>query len=235
MAAEGGARVVLGPGVEALAGRAAWIAATRTLVVADVHLGKGESLAALGAPMPLCMHAPLLARWAQLVISVRAARVVIVGDLLHARAGLTRLLIDEIGAWRREALAGVEVVLIPGNHDRSHAAVASAWDIVVREASVREGHVLFVHDPADVAPQSLLAGDVAICGHVHPVVCVGGLHGSLRAPCFVVDQAAGGGSVVILPALTDFSRGASVGPQVGRRVIAAVDGVLLEFPSRPAS
>lgn len=222
---------MLGPGVAALAGRAAWIAASRTLVLADVHLGKTETLAAFGAPMPAKMHAALLTRWAGLVSREQAARVVIVGDLLHARAGLTPLLVDEVAAWRREALRGVEVVLIPGNHDRSHASIASAWDIVVREPCVREGNVLYVHDPAHVAPGALSAGDVAICGHVHPVVCAGGVHGSVRAACFVVDADPRGGAIAILPAFTDFSRGASVGPQLGRRVIAAVDGVLLEFPS----
>jgi uncharacterized protein len=229
-----GQGVCLAQGVHALAGRGAWIAATSTLVIADVHVGKPESMAAQGVPMPADMLQPTLARITACVRELGAERVVVVGDLLHARAGITPLLVDEVAAWRRDTIGDVEVVLVPGNHDRSHARVASRWNLRVVESVYREANIVYVHDPADAREIAIGPGDVALCGHLHPVMRVGGVQGGLRVVCFVVDTLASGGTIVTLPAFTTLSTGAAIRHRSGRRLIAALDGELFVCPELPS-
>src|SRR4051812_1558515 len=102
-----------------------------TLLVADLHLGKCETIRANGGPMPETVLRADLARLASVIARTEAARLIVLGDLLHAAIGVTPWLIDEVGRWRERAAAGVEVVVVPGNHDTRIGAVAGAWGLRV--------------------------------------------------------------------------------------------------------
>ncbi len=75
-------------GLVLLPQRAVFDPAERTLFVADVHFGKAAAFRALGAPVPKGTTADNLARLTALMEATGAARLVVLGDLLHARAGL---------------------------------------------------------------------------------------------------------------------------------------------------
>src|SRR5512140_1063418 len=85
-----------GEPVTLLADRALFWPRERTLFVADVHLGKTATFRANGVPLPRGTTAGDLARLTRLIERMQAARVVVLGDFLHARAGRVPALDDAV-------------------------------------------------------------------------------------------------------------------------------------------
>ena len=67
-----------------LAEKAAFLAASRTLLVADAHIGKAVSFRALGVPVPRGTTSETLAALSALIATWRARRIVFLGDFLHS-------------------------------------------------------------------------------------------------------------------------------------------------------
>jgi hypothetical protein len=111
----GGERLALLPD------RAAWLPEHRTLLVADVHLGKSASFRAMGVPVPEAVTGRDLARLSALLGATGAVRLIVLGDLVHDQTAMLDRTCDAVRAWRA-SWAGVEVDLIPGNHDRRATA-----------------------------------------------------------------------------------------------------------------
>ncbi|MBZ0171464.1 MAG: DEAD/DEAH box helicase, partial [Phycisphaerales bacterium] len=61
--------------------RAVWWPARRTLLVADLHLGKPASFRSAGAPVPEQVTGADLARLSSLIKTQHAQRVIVLGDL----------------------------------------------------------------------------------------------------------------------------------------------------------
>ncbi|MBM4058530.1 MAG: DEAD/DEAH box helicase, partial [Planctomycetes bacterium] len=101
-----------------LPGRVALLPATATLLVADLHLGKAATFRSQGMPVPEGPAQQDLDRLATLVIETDARRLIILGDLFHARSGCTDGVFAEFAATRGR-FAATEVLLVAGNHDRS--------------------------------------------------------------------------------------------------------------------
>ena len=99
---DGGADVVLLPG------RAALVAASRTLLVSDLHLGKAAAFRHAGIPVPEGSAQRDLARLETLVERHRVRRLLILGDLFHARSGCTDAVREEFAAMRAR-MHGTEV------------------------------------------------------------------------------------------------------------------------------
>jgi len=200
-----------------LSERAVWWPATRTLLVADLHLGKCETIRASGGPMPETVLRSDLSRLAAVIARTEAARLIVLGDLLHAAVGVTPWLIDEVGHWRERASAGVEMVLVPGNHDTRIGAVAGAWGLRIAGRSMEEGPFAFCHEPCE------REGLYTWSGHVHPLAAIRGHRDSLELPCFWIGRRCG-----VLPAFSAFTGGVCVGRCEGERVFAVAEGRVLE-------
>ena len=184
----GGERVELWPQ------RAVWWPAARTLIVADLHLGKEHTYASVGIGIPGTVLDETLDRLAWCVRESGARRVIVAGDLLHARAGITPSLVERVGRWRA-SIDGVEVVVVPGNHDRSIGEVAAAWSLRVFEGEHREGPFRFVHDPDEGCE-----GVFTWAGHLHPAARIGAGRDTVKLACFCVAERS-----AVLPAFTLFS------------------------------
>lgn len=199
--------------------RAAFWPRASTLLLADLHLGKGETLAAAGAPIPPGITAADLHRLSDAVRLTAATRVLILGDLLHAPIGIVPAMVDQVAAWRRTLHA--ELWLVPGNHDRRIDRVADAWNIHICHPRHDEGPFTFVHD-ADAA-----AADTRYtwAGHVHPRITLRGGGDSLSLPCFVI-----GDRAATLPAFSRFTAGAGVSLCSTQRAWAIAENTLVELP-----
>lgn len=205
---------VAGEVVELLPERAAWWPSRETLILADVHLGKAESFRAAGSPIPGRTGEETLDRIDQVCERVGARRLIICGDFLHTRVGLTDELIDDV-ATRRASWAD-EVVVVPGNHDRALSRVGERWGIRVEDETWRDGAFTFRHEPGD-------AEGFVWCGHVHPAVRLRGGGDAIKLACFVI-----GRSCAVLPAFNRFTGGALVRPGDGDVLYAiAEDRVLI--------
>ena len=122
-----------------------------TVFVADVHLGKAASFRAGGVPLPRGSTQADLARLSSLVSSTGAARLVVLGDFLHARAGRVAALDASFKAWRATQ-PHLQLVLVRGNHDDRAGDPPPDWGIeVVAEPHLTRAvsRVPHPHDAAD--------------------------------------------------------------------------------------
>jgi len=157
--------------LELLAARAVWDPAQRALLLADVHLGKAECFQASGIALPSDGDATNLNGLLALAHRFQPEQVVVLGDLVHGRAGLTGELRAKILALPE--LLGCRLRLIEGNHERG-----SALEGLSGEPSSALGPLWLSHAPE---PRP---GHLNLCGHLHPVAMVGRGADRLRLPCF---------------------------------------------------
>lgn len=221
--------------MELLAHHAMHWPARRTLIVADLHWGKCETFRDAGVPLPAGVIEADLARLAASLHLTGATRLLILGDLLHAGRGLTPRLVELVAKWldaRR-----VELVLVPGNHDR--CGVPPVWNARVTSPEWPEGPFVFRHDPEDNESQDGACGVrpprssrplYTLCGHVHPMVTLAGRVDSLRLPCFTFGPALG-----ILPSFSLFTRGLTIDPTPGTQTFAIANGQIVPLPVSPAN
>ena len=189
-----------------LPGRAAFLPASATLLVADLHLGKAATFRKAGIPVPEGSAQADLARLARLVAETSARRLVIVGDLFHARSGCTDHVFAEFAAARRQ-FAGTETILVIGNHDRGLGKVPATLGIDACVPHLSEGPWHFVHEPSAPLVGSDHAG-FTISGHLHPTVSIRSPAGDRIADrCFVAEAA-----TLVLPAFGSFTGGHRVTP-----------------------
>lgn len=197
--------------------RAVYWPARRTLLVADLHLGKSDAFRASGIAIPSDAGREVLRQVEEAIRESGAARVLVLGDLLHAPAGLTDELVESVGEWRRRQSAVFEI--IPGNHDRRVERATEAWGMRLREGPVREGPFEFRHEPAESAEP----GVYTWCGHLHPALVLASAADRLKLPAFLV-----GPRVGVLPACTPFAGGAPVRPGRGDRVYVIAEGNVVQ-------
>jgi hypothetical protein len=101
--------------LELLPERAVWDPAQGLLLLADVHLGKAECFQASGIPLPSDGDLANLNRLLTLAHGLRPQRVVVLGDLIHSRLGLTGELRQKLSALPE--LLGCPLQLVGGNHE----------------------------------------------------------------------------------------------------------------------
>ncbi|QOJ01306.1 MAG: ligase-associated DNA damage response endonuclease PdeM [Phycisphaeraceae bacterium] len=198
--------------------------AESTLILADLHLGKADALAASdGAPVPEHVARGVLrddlARLARALERSGAQRVVIVGDLLHAHAGLTAPMIDDVARWRDAHPH--EWVLVRGNHDGKARAVAHAWRLTLAGERWDHAGLTFEHIP----PAEPVGGFV-VSGHEHPAVAFTRAGQTIKLPAFVV-----GPTRLILPAFSRFTGGVARACRPDDRLFACAPGEVFEAPN----
>ena len=207
-----------------LPGRAAFVPATRTLLVADVHLGKAATFRRAGIPVPEGSAQRDLARLAALAARHSARRVVVLGDLIHAKSGCTEAVIDEFRACRNGIAA--ECILVLGNHDRGLGMSPATWaerlGIDACVPALDEPPFHLVHEPA-TALTARWHDLFTIAGHLHPTVALRSPSGDRLADrCFLHAEA-----TLVLPAFGSFTGGHRVSYADGMRLwIARDDGVV---------
>jgi uncharacterized protein len=190
----------------------------RTLVVADLHLGKATAFQAKGLAVPEGDSHADLNRLATICEQVRATRIVINGDLFHSPAGLSIEIERLLETWL--SAIGLPVELVLGNHDRKLPRLPN-WLTAVH--SVEHAGVHLVHDPAD-APE----GVPVVAAHWHPVAKIAdGKRTSLRLPCFLLRR-----NVLVLPSFGTFTGGAIVDREEGDRLFVAPGDRVIEVPEK---
>jgi len=203
--------------VQLFAERALYWERTATLLIADAHLGKPAAFRASGVPVPEATTEADIMRLERLIDRTGARRVLVLGDLLHARAGRSREVLGRFGAWRERRL-DVEIVLVRGNHDASAGDPPASWRVEAVDGPLVEPPFVFVHEPgAD-------ARGYALAGHIHPAAMLDGATGAVaRAPCFWFGERVG-----VLPAFGSFTGMKGVRPTAGDRVFVIGEGAVVE-------
>lgn len=192
--------------------KALWWPARSTLFVADVHLGKAATYRALGQPVPGGTTQDNLQRLSGLINRLDAARLVVLGDFLHAARARTPQVLNSLDAWRNQHHA-TEMVLVRGNHDDRAGDPPAHLGIEGVEEPWLIGPFACCHHPQTHATHFVLAG------HDHPVCRLTGRgRDALRLPCFASTPAG-----ATLPAFGAFTGGHLVRPGNGV-VLHAIGG-----------
>ncbi len=186
------------------------------LAVADLHWGKTESFRQHGIPLPSGVMEDDLARLSRALRATGARRLLLVGDLVHARQGLTEDVLQHITAWRATH-EDVEMVLVRGNHDRHVRALPPTWRMDVHDTHLDAGPFRFAHHPEPVPGRYVWAG------HLHPTVRLASGADRLRLPCFHLMKEVG-----VLPAFSAFTGGSNVARRPGERVYAIAEDTVIE-------
>jgi DNA ligase-associated metallophosphoesterase len=200
--------------------RAVFLPEHATVLLADVHLGKPAAFRAQGLPVPEGVTTRDLERMSALVRTTAAQRLIILGDLIHDQTALLDQTCHAVRAWR-ESLSSVQIDLIPGNHDR-RARSCEPLGVRVLEERVGLGKLDLTHEPP--ARGDPAADRPTLCGHIHPMVLVGGARSvsRVRTPCFWFD-----GPLGILPAFGSFTGGYAMGLGPSHGVFAAGDRTVI--------
>lgn len=207
--------------------RAVYLPDERTLVLADVHLGRDR---ASNVELPLGEREDVLERLDALLVRFDPREVVVAGDLLHSFDRLAHGV--ERSLRRFEARIedrGARLIVTRGNHD---PMLDSVLEGVVSEHRVGDALVCHGHERPEEA-----AG--YITGHVHPAITIAGR----KRPCYLRGTTTDGASGLILPAFTRLAGGVDVSrvrsfrsPLLGapgeyRPIVRDEDGEeTLEFP-----
>ncbi len=193
----------------------------RWLVVADLHLGKAESLRRDGIALPDAVMAADLARLQLAVSESGAERILVLGDLVHDAPGLTSAMVRRVAAWR--ASIDCEIALIPGNHDRRVTELPREWRVEELPVQLAEPPFVFSHEPL-----SALGGEAPFNwhGHLHPVRTVRGGIDRARLPVFAIHAGA-----AIIPAFSTLTGGSECVDDPHARLWGVVDGRIVALPT----
>lgn len=198
----------LAPGVVLDARGAAFLEDTRTLAVADLHLGYAWAHRHRGQLLPLSAPDDTTARLLTLVREYRPQTLAILGDIVHATVPVADFRV-ELGRFLLALEAETALCLIAGNHDRwLGSAIARTLQ---RSATVGAHHLIHGDGISEEAARQLLAdtkaaGGYVLLGHEHPAIRISDhVAHHARVPCFLT-----GDHWLALPAFTSWSSGSNV-------------------------
>ena len=110
-------QVEIEPGWWLSSGRALFLEAEKTLVVAEIHWGFADSHRRVGNLLPLWGNAETAQRLCQLLEFYRPARMIWLGDSLHTSGSA------EAAEEFLSAYAPQEMIVLRGNHDRKWSRI----------------------------------------------------------------------------------------------------------------
>jgi uncharacterized protein len=210
-----------GEELELFAERAVYWPREHALIVTDTHFGKAATFRQSGIPVPEDTTQADLDRLSSLLLSTDAQRLIVLGDLLHAKAGRQPTVLNAVEAWR-EKHRHVAIDLIMGNHDRAAGAPPQEWNIALHPRELMLKPFMFVHEPTASEERYVMSG------HIHPSVSLnGGLHRSTRFPCFSFGE-----RQAILPAFGSFTGTYEISPSRGDRIYVIVEDNVIQVPTQ---
>lgn len=187
-----------------------------TLFVADAHWGKAAAFRAAALAIPESGGDDLL-RLDRALARTGARRLVLLGDLLHAKTSRTPGTLDTFSTWR-SAYPNLEILLVRGNHDERAGDPPAEWRIVCADAPYLDTPFVLQHEPIP-SPRGY-----TLAGHLHPgAVLTGSGRQALKLPCFWF-----GAKVGVLPAFGTFTGTAAIRPRPGDRVFVVAEDEVID-------
>jgi DNA ligase-associated metallophosphoesterase len=212
--------ILAGERLTLLPQRAVWWESARTLFITDLHLGKEATFRAAGMPVP-DQTAQLLNRLRHIIDHYKPLKLIVLGDLIHARVGRCEKTFELIDIWRR-SIPDLIIQLIRGNHDRSSGDPPTGWQIECLSEPYQCDQFMLCHYPESAGESPALAG------HLHPAVRLTGRgRDALKLPCFLLR-----GRLLILPAFSEFVDGATQKLVAGDRTFGICDNHVHELALR---
>jgi DNA ligase-associated metallophosphoesterase len=202
---------LLGQNFHLLPEKAVFWEEEKTLILADVHLGKAGHFRKSGIAVPVEVHLQDLVTLEVIVNRWKPAKVLIIGDLFHSDWNAEWLFFTD---WL-EQFASVQWILVKGNHD---ILPATAYQLSILQIVPNKWEIypfVFTHIPAETGNEWY-----NISGHIHPAVRLTGRgRQNLILPCYYFGSHNG-----ILPAFGKFTGTATIQAQAGDAVFVISPG-----------
>ncbi|MGB3615728.1 MAG: ligase-associated DNA damage response endonuclease PdeM [Elainellaceae cyanobacterium] len=202
--------------------RAVYLPEQKTLLIADLHVGKSETFQRFGIPVSNQVNHTTLNRLIRLCDRLQPKQLFILGDWFHAKEGLVhevRALWTTFLETRRMA-----VELIVGNHDRhllDDCLAAMPPHVTVAPETEFAG-LWLTHEPEPPPTMDSLT----LCGHVHPCIRLRSSLDTLRLPCFYWDRRS---KMLILPSFGEFTGGYELPLSPDITAFAIAEDQVVEF------
>ncbi len=181
----------------------------RTLILSDMHIGKTAHFRKAGIAIPQQVFQEDMHRLFQQIHFFSPQRIIVTGDLFHSEANLEH---DWFSNWRRE-LAGIDFILVKGNHEILRNDVYQNLGIEIVNKELEIAPFFFSHDLIEEKLDGF-----SFIGHTHPGIRIQGKgKQSLVFPCFYFTS-----DYCILPAFSKFTGKHVVDLQVGETAYAIV-------------
>jgi len=177
------------------------------LLIADLHLEKGTSLARRGVHLPPYDTRESLRQLQSVIAQARPRRLIFLGDSFHDGEARARIDGHDL-ADLKSIVSETETIWIAGNHDP--APPRDIGGHIVSEVTL--GSVTLRHEP-----RRLAAGELEIAGHLHPAAAVTSRGHRIRCRCFIAD-----GRRIVMPAFGSYTGALGIGSE-------AFDGLFGEF------
>jgi DNA ligase-associated metallophosphoesterase len=198
--------LLLGNRLILLPERAVFFPENNTLILSDLHLGKVNHFRKAGIPVPVRAGEATLEALVQLLMIIRPARTIFLGDLFHSHYNTAW---DAFGKII-ESFSDIGFDLVAGNHDiLSDYQYQKAGIKLHHEIQISDNFILR-HEATNENSDKLFQ----ICGHIHPSVILRSKSlQSEKFPCYWVS-----GNSMTLPAFGEFTGTHSIMPKKSDRI-----------------
>ncbi|MES2905504.1 MAG: ligase-associated DNA damage response endonuclease PdeM [Pseudomonadota bacterium] len=202
--------------------RALFWPAKKTLIVADLHIGKAEDFGSRGTILPPYEMSDIHDRLQILIKDYAPQRLVALGDSFHRAHSFEQLPQDEKGLLDTLLSQG-KWIFIEGNHDTG----GLNDDRFQSADEFEECGIMFSHRP----PKERASDTPFIFGHYHPKFSRGDQrNGRITRPCFIWDK-----NSLILPAFGTYTGGLDIKqPAIARYFSGAFSVAVADTAPKPA-
>lgn len=189
----------------------------KTLLIADLHIGKSGHFRKHGIAVPDQINLSNLQKLNELLEKTSPEHLIILGDLFHSNINREW---EQFIEWRKK-YRQLEVSLVIGNHDildaqNYHEGVINLFKKMTIEP------FLFVHDINQITHPEQIANYI-LSGHIHPAVQLNGqARQRMKLPCFYFGDTYG-----ILPAFGGFTGTYVIEPKEQDHVFMIVDDQIM--------
>lgn len=200
--------------------RAIYWPAAKSLLLADLHLGKSAHFRKAGIAIPGKAGFGDFRRIEKLLAQYQPERLLLLGDLFHSEYNADWEQFIKL----RKAHTSTSFELVGGNHDILDISHYDAAGLTVYPESLQEGPFLFTHIPIE---EDIPTGLYNMCGHVHPGVRLqGAAKQSLKLPCFYFDR-----QQALLPAFGTLTGLFRMRPRKHHRIYVIVSSQVMHIPT----
>ena len=190
----------------------------KTLILADVHLGKSTHFRKAGIGIPQQLSFEDLEVLSVLLDEHQPEQLIFLGDLFHSDKNSDWHL---FAAWRRK-YAQVNIILIKGNHDIIADDNFALLDIKIYEELLLAPFRLAHHPVKEV---NVEAEFYTLCGHIHPGVQLRGKGGDgVTLSCFSFGKVQ-----AILPSFGKFTGRIALRHQENDRIFGILNNKVIAF------
>ncbi len=201
--------------------RALYWPARRTLLVADVHVGKEHTFGRTGIAIPGGISENTLRTLFALYDASGARQLIVLGDFMHAAPVASEGWLTTLSQQLTQR-PDMIMRIVAGNHDKSHGQRLIDSRVLWHADPLEADPFVLQHEPTDDPRGYVLSG------HLHPAWRLSHARRSgVRAPVFWFRQ-----HYAVLPSFGMFTGGASItADSAGDKLYMALDDGVIEVPA----